>query len=142
MSDRFAALALPVDEAGRMIIMHPITGQPLRTSDGSEGYIDLLSNDSQKAQAFDRRQTTQRLQRRNRVATLTGEELEAEVTDRFAALTTGWSLVGLDGAPIAVDFSEAAARELYAAPAMVWLREQVALFQANRANFGKASSNS
>lgn len=137
---RFAALALPIDEPGRMTIMHPVTGQPLRDADGAEGYLDLLSNDSLKAQAFDRKLTTQRLARRNRATTLTAEEIDAESTDRFAALTAGWYLVGLDGAPIAVDFTEAAARELYAAPAMLWLREQVAAWQANRANFSKASS--
>ena len=142
MSDRFAALALPVDEAARMVIMHPITGQPLRDASGSEAYIDLLSNDSQKAQAFDRKRTTQRIERRARAATLTAEELEAEATDKFAAQTTGWSLLGLGGEPLDIAFSEAVARELYAAPPMMWLREQVAIFQANRANFGKASSKS
>lgn len=139
MSDKFASMALPVDAPSRMPILHPFSNQPLRGPDGQDGFIELLSGDSQKAAAFDRKIAAQRLARRNRTS-LTIEEIEAEITERMAVLTTAWLLVGLDGEVIDVPCSEANARELYAHKGMAWLREQVIAHQGNRANFSQASS--
>lgn len=138
---KFDALALPVDAASRMIVKHPVSNQPLRGDDGKEAYIDLLSLDSQKAQAFDRTAGDRRLERLARGRSIPqSAEFEAEQTERMALLTTGWLLLGLDGTPVDVEFNEQNARELYAAPQMLWLRQQVFLFQGNLANFAKASS--
>lgn len=140
MTNKFASLEFPVDEPGRMVIMHPGSNQPFRDAEGKEAYIDLLSGDSQKAQAFDRRVLAQRIARRNPTTNLAVEEIEASQIDRMAHLTTGWSLVGRDGTKLDVECNEANARELYSAPIMFWLREQVAFYQSNRANFFGASS--
>ena len=75
-----------------------------------------------------------RLAQRGRMR-ITPEELEAESTELLAALTAGWHLVTLDGHPLDVPFSIENARELYAAPALAWLREQVDEFAADRGNF-------
>lgn len=139
MSDRFSALALQIDEPARMIVMHPHTGRPLRAADGRESYIDLLPRDSTKAQAFDRRLLDQRLARAGRIKPKS-EDLEAELTDRLAMLTTGWLLVGFDGGIIDVEMTEQNARELYAAPRMLWLREAILAWLDDRANFTKAAS--
>ena len=71
---------------------------------------------------------------------ITPEELEAESTELLAALTAGWHLVTLDGHPLDVPFSIENARELYAAPALAWLREQVDEFAADRGNRPGASA--
>lgn len=136
---KFAAMMLPVDVPARMIIQHPTKNVPLRDADGNEAWIDMLSADSEKARALERKLVTQRLARRNRT-TLTAEELEAEQADKLAVLVTGWHLVGLDGQRQEVDCNEGNARDMLATPGMNWLREQVAEFQMSRANFSKASS--
>jgi hypothetical protein len=121
-----------------MVLKHPVTNQPIRDAKGEEAYIDLLSLDSQKALAFDRVAGDRRLERLARARSVpTSVEFEAEQTDRMATLTTGWRLLNIDGTAMDVPFTEANARELYAFP---WIRQQVALFQGNLANFVKASS--
>jgi hypothetical protein len=137
--NKFDALALPVDEPARLHLQHPTKGTALKDSDKKDAYIDLLSLDSGKAQAYERAINAKRMARRVK-AMPTVEELEAEQTERLATLTLGWHLVGLNGEGLDVDFSEGAAVELYTANAMRWLREQVELFLNNRANFTKASS--
>jgi hypothetical protein len=136
---KFESLALPVEKPCRMIITHPVTRQPLRSKDGVEAYIEVYSADSEVKRRFDREVTRRRLSASGRVK-LTPEEIEAQGHDLLAALTAGWNLVGLDGEPIDVAFSPQAARELYATPAMLWLREQVDEFAADRGNFSRASS--
>lgn len=138
---KFAALELAVEQPARMTIYHPFKNQPLCDAEGNEAYIDLLSSDSAAAVAFARKTTNQRLSARVRQQ-MTAEEMEAERTELLATLTKGWRLLGLDGAPIDVPFTFAAARELYATSAMAWLRDQVDAFAASRANFKPASSNS
>ena len=52
---KFAGLALGSSQAARMIIMHPITGQPLRQREtGAEAYLEMLSRDSDVARRCDR----------------------------------------------------------------------------------------
>jgi hypothetical protein len=136
---KFDALALAVDSPSRMPIYHPTSQQPLRDTDGNEGYLDLLSADSTAAKKYERSVTDRRLAVRGR-SKLTAAELEAEAIEQLVALTKGWHLIGLDGSPIAVDFTPTNARELYSSPAMAWLRDQAQAWIADRANFSKASS--
>lgn len=139
MTDKFAALGLAVDAPGRLTIVHPVTRQPLRTADGVEAYIDLYSADSEVARKHERAVQRRRLAMRGR-GKITPEELEAEAVEALAALTAGWRLVGLDGRPLDVPFSADAAREMYAASSLAWLRDQVNEFAADRGNFSKPLS--
>jgi hypothetical protein len=138
---KFASLSLAVDKPSRMVVVHPVTQQPLRSKDGTEAYISLYSGDSAVAQRHSRAIQQRRIDMR-RGAKLSVQEIEAETVDLLAALTVEWCLVGLDGEPLDVPFSEPNARELYSEPGLAWLREQVNVFVADRANFSKASSTS
>ncbi len=137
-SSKFAALSLDVEKPGRMIVVHPITRQPLRDDEGREAYIDLYSGDSEQARRHQRSIARRRMAMRGR-GKLTPEEVEAEATEFLCAVTTGWYLLDLDGHPLGVEFSVENARELYGLSAIAWLRDQVDEYVGDRANFGKAS---
>lgn len=138
MSSKFGALALEVETPGRMIIVHPVSRQPLRDLEGREAFIELYSSDSEVARNHIRAVSRRRLALRGR-GKVTPEELEAEQVELLAVLTNSWYLLGLDGEVIGVDFTTENARELYSDPSVAWLREQVDEFAADRANFSKAS---
>ena len=133
---KFDALELAVDQPSRMTIHHPVTGQPLKDSEGNDAYMDLLSLDSDKAKAYERKLNTSRLAQRVRQS-ITAEQLEAEHVARLACLCTGWRLLTLDGSPLEVPHSEQNASELFSNNRMAWLKEQVEAFLATRANFMK-----
>ena len=135
---KFAGLALATDVAQRMTIIHPGTRQPLRQADGAEAWIDLHSIDSAAARKTIRAQQDRRL--RMRAARATAEELDADAVELLAALTAAWSLCSLEGEAIDVPCNAANAQELYAMPALAWLREQVDSFVADRGNFRRAAS--
>jgi len=73
---------------------------------------------------------------------LRAEDIESDFTEKLARLTKGWLLVTLEGVPLEVEFSLAAARELYAMPELSWLRDQVAEFAAELGNYPAAASTS
>ncbi|MEP9389660.1 hypothetical protein [Mesorhizobium sp. KR9-304] len=135
---KFSGLALAVEKPQRMVILHPVTKQPLRDAEGNEAYLDLFSGDSDVARKHDRTVVKSRLSGGGRK--VTAEEVEAATPDRLAALTAGWRLIDLAGQPIDVSFSRDNARELYADPAMTWLRESAIIFTEDRGNFLPASS--
>jgi hypothetical protein len=131
---KFAGLGLAVEAPARMTILHPATGQPLRNAQtGEPAWIDLLSADSPAARAHQREAQNRRLKARAR--SVTAEMLEADGTDLLAALTKGWQLVTLDGAPIVEPCTPENARELYAAPELAFIRRQVDEFVADLGNF-------
>ncbi len=138
MTDAFSGLSLSVDKPARMPLYHPITQQPLRSSDGQEAWVEVLMPESAAGREFERRTIEKRLSRRQGVK-VTPEEIEQAAIDRLAVLTTGWSLVGLSGQAIDVPFSNEAARQLYANPACTWLRDQVVEFLGNRSSFAPAA---
>lgn len=138
---KFSALAMEVDKPSRMVIVHPVSRQPLRDKDGKEAHIDLFSADSEIARKQQRAVSRKRLAMRGR-GKLTPEELEAEGVELLAALTTAWHLLDFNGGKIDVPFSQENARELYAESALSWIREQVDEFVADRGNFSKALSSS
>jgi hypothetical protein len=139
---KFADLELAVDMPSRMFISHPIHGTPIAGPDGNPAWIDLLSIDSTAHRAYDRKVTNSRLERASAgQGRVTAEQLEQEAIERLAILTKDWLLLSFDGTPIDVPCSEANARELYAAPAMTWLRSQVEAHVARRQNFTRAKSN-
>lgn len=138
MSDDFAGLALEVDKPQRMVIMHPTLSRPLVDKDGNEAYIDLYSADSPRAQQHNRELARRRLNQRVRVKQ-TPEEIEANNTDLYVALTAGWRLLSIDGSPLDLPFTPENARKLYDAPSVRWLRDQVDDFAADRGNFAPPS---
>ncbi len=143
MSGKFGALSVPVDQPARLELMHPWTGQPLRSAPNGSGeepvaaYIDLLPATS--ALAFDLDFDTHEHLRRG-VRRMSAEELEADQIEKLAKLTKGWQLVGLDGTKIDVDFSVANARELYTMTESDWLVRQCQDFVADLGNFRVAAS--
>jgi hypothetical protein len=139
MNNKFSGLELEVEAPFRLVLLHPVTRQPLRDSEGREAYIDHYSADSEIARKHQRAVQRRRLAMRGRLK-ITPEELEAEATEVLAALTVGWHLVGLKGDPIDTPFTPENARELYSDPRVAWLREQLDESAADRANFSKGSS--
>lgn len=145
-NSKFAGLGIEVDKPQRMPLLHPNTRQPLRAKVGTEGmaeeaFIDIYSSDSKVSREHERSIQRRRLNMRGR-GRITPEEMEAEAVDLLSALTAGWSLVTLDGEKLDVPFSQENARELYSAPSLAWIREQVNEFAADRANFPQSSSKS
>ncbi|MCW5695777.1 MAG: hypothetical protein KIS96_03470 [Bauldia sp.] len=132
---KFGGLARETDKIGRMPIRDSVTGQPIRTIDGREAYIEGYGSDSTTAVKARRTITDGRLRMRNRNK-LTSERLETEGNEMLAALTTGWLLVDpTNGSVIEVPHSLANALDLFGAPEMAWLREQWDEFTSDRANF-------
>lgn len=136
---KFSALELPVEQASRLIVVHPVSRQPLRDKDGKEAFVDLFSADSEVARKHQRSIARRRLASRGR-GKITPEELEAEAVELLSALTAGWRLIDFDGNAVEIEFSQESARELYASPGMTWLREQVDEFVADRGNFSRSLS--
>lgn len=136
----FDGLKLAVDTPARIPLLHPITGQPLRDSDGADAYIEVLAWTGTAGRAFDRVIQDRNLKRA--VGRATAEQIEGDMTDKLARLTRGWRLVSLDGVALDIAFSEGNARECYAMPELAWLREQVFQAQADLGNFKPAPSTS
>jgi len=136
---KFAGLGAEVDATRRLVLQHPVTGQPLRHAETKEeAWIDLLPMDSEAARKHERAALNRRIARRaNKVK---AEELEAETTELLAKLTRGWSLVTLSGKPLSVPFSEANAVELYSEPELSWVKRQVNEFVADVGNWTPANS--
>ena len=138
---KFAGLGLDVDTSRRMTVLHPVTNHPLKDESGANAYIDIYSADSRAAQGHRRQIQDQRLDAvLSRGSRVKSEAIDQEHIDLLVALTAGWHLVALDGSALDIPFSKDAATELYASPAMTWLRDQVDRFAADRANFLPASS--
>jgi hypothetical protein len=139
--NRVSGLELEVNAPFRLILVHPVTRQPMRDTEGNSAYIDHYSADSEIARKHQRAVQRRRLAMRGRMK-ITPEELEAEATEILAALTAGWYLVDLKGNVIDLPFTQENARELYANPAVGWLREQLDESTADRSNFSLGSSTS
>ncbi len=142
-SSKFGALSLEVEKPGRMVVVHPITRQPLRCvvegeDKGKEAYIDLYSGDSEQARRHQRAIARRRMAMRGR-GKIMPEEVEAEAVQFLCAMTAGWYLLDLEGQPLGIDFSVEDARELYGLPETAWLRDQADEYIGDRANFSKAS---
>lgn len=135
---KFGKMGVPVAKAERMFITHPITLEPLVDRDGKPAYVDVYSNDSERARAYNRKSAQRRLDMRGR-AVVTAVMIETEQFGLLAELTAGWYLVDLAGDPVDLAFSTLAARELYSDPEMTWLKDQVDTFAGSRANFLKPS---
>ncbi len=144
MSGKFGALSVPVDQPARLELMHPWTGQPLRSAPNGSGeepvaaYIDLLPATSAVGKMHDRQMLDKNLRRG--VRRMSAEELEADQIEKLSKLTKGWQLVGLDGTKMDVEFSVANARELYSFPESGWITDQCRSFCEDLGNFRTAAS--
>ena len=110
-------------------------GQPVTQEDGSPVTLTLLGDDSDALVRFDRITTNEHLRGSK---ALTAELAEAKQISRLARACVGWSGVVLDGKPF--PHSEENAKALF--KRFRWLRQQVQMFTADRANFLKASPQS
>lgn len=144
MSGKFGALSVPVDQPARLELMHPWTGQPLRSAPNGSGdepvtaYIDLLPATSAIGKMHDRAMLDKNLRRG--VRRMSAEELESDQIEKLAKLTKGWQLVGLDGTKMDVEFSQSNARELYTLPESNWILDQARMFVEDLGNFKVAAS--
>lgn len=130
MNDLSALEGASTADAGATLeVLHPATGQPMLQDDGSPVTITLLGQDSRKWRAFVRQTTNRRLQ--SRKAKQTAEEIEAENTEGWVALTVAWKGIVLAGE--ALECTPANARMIYGR--FPFIREQVAEFVSDRANF-------
>lgn len=100
-----------------MLIAHPCTGAPMTDRFGGAAYVDLRSRDDSKASLRSR---------------MGGAFEDDEVAHDLASISVGWRLLGFDGRPLDIPFSAEAARQLFAARGMSWLRRQIAAFVAER----------
>ncbi len=128
------ALAIDVNQTVKVSILNPKTRQPIRDADGNEAYIELVSLDSPEVVAVRKAATNKRLKARGR-ATMTADEMEAELAETFVAATKSWNLIALDGTPLKVDLNVATARVVYTDPRFSWIREQVSEALDDRATF-------
>jgi len=141
--DPFAAMEIPVNVPQRVEILDAKTQQPILDPDGQPGYIELVSMDSDRAQAQLRdneRRRRARAQRNGGRDTTTPEEAEAELVELYTAITVGWHLVGPGGQVLDVPCTPANARAFYRDNRFAWVRRQVDQFCSNVANFIQPSS--
>ena len=121
------------EQGADMVLEHPVTGEPL-SQDGKPITIKLAGTDSSAYRKKQRTLQNNRLQKLSRGKKILGSS-EAEDCDLLAACTLGWS--GITEGGKAIPHSHAAAAALYIKHG--WIREQVDLFIADRANFFTAA---
>lgn len=108
----------------------------LVTPQGNESGVTfrLLGEDSDAYQALDTAQRARRIERlrAKNGATLTDEEVTAELVDKLVAVTRGWT-----GPAGFAPFSAEAARELYSDRKFISINDQVLNAITDRRNFTK-----
>lgn len=133
MADLATIAAYNPDEASTLEL-RGIDGAQLFNDDGSPMSISLLGEDSDVAVKARNSQTNRRIQQGPR-AKLTAEGLNSDGAAYLAKLTVGWDItMGGEKA----EFSQEAALKLYSNPKLAFIREQVAAFVEDRANFLRA----
>lgn len=132
MPDIFDTLALPTDRSARLMLIHPVTRAPLVDEAGQQGWVELLSWESEEAQAhrFARDNAMRKLGR-----DFTAEEEWDDMGKMLARLTKAWHLVGLDGRALSVPCSFDLAVGAYNATGLRWLRNLAIAFLNTSGNF-------
>lgn len=125
-----------IANAGAVLELRDPAGNPVLQDDGSPVTITLLGEDSDVVTQASNRNANQFL----RGTSAGGQAVTAEMSktneiNKFASATVGWNGIVVDGE--AVKFSTDAAKALYRR--FPWIRDQVRIFIADRANFMKAS---
>lgn len=111
-------------------------GAPL-LADGKPVTITLLGEDSEVMTKFSNEQANRYLRQQGQTV-VTAEGARANTIDRLATATVGWSGFSIGGEEWPCDREHA--RKLYTE--FPWIRDQAAVFIADRANFTKASRTS
>lgn len=125
--------------AGAVLELRDPTGNPVLQDDGKPVTITLLGEDSDVVTQASNRNANQFL----RGTAAGGQAVTAEMSktneiNKFASATVSWNGIVVDGE--ALKFSADAAKALYRR--FPWIRDQVRIFIADRANFMKASPKS
>lgn len=133
MADLAALATYNPDEASTLDLLG-IDGAQLFNDDGTPMTISLLGEDSDVAVKARNSQTNRRIQQGPR-AKITAEGINSDGAAYLAKLTVGWNItMGGEKA----EFSQDAALKLYANQKLSFIREQVAAFVEDRANFLRA----
>lgn len=140
--DDFDAMGLAVDRPARMILMHPVTNQPLVDAQGEPGWIEVYSADSKIATARRLAIQQRRLDNVRGRGKLQAVTMEAEGTEVLVAITAAWRLLDMHGRELAIPCTPQNAQKLYTLPSTTWVREQVNEFAAERGNYAPPSSES
>ena len=131
LNSKFAGLQIS-EAPARMTVMNPWEPEPIVRSDtGEECWIEMHPAQSTIGRAIDRRLLDKTLRRRTQRAT--AKDIEQNVIEKLAHLTTGWSLAMPDGTPIDEPCTPENALALYTD--VQWLREQVSSFANDLGNF-------
>lgn len=125
----------PLGQGAVLEVLHPTTGLPLVMDGETPVTITLVGKDSEQFRAAVRERTNKNLKAMEK-ASPTAEMVEQANIDLLAACTLGWSGIQVKDQPW--PFTPDNARYLYTR--LVWLRDQVDGFIADRANFLKASA--
>lgn len=112
-----------------------IDGTPLFNDDDSRMTIDVLGADSDVAVKARNQNSNRRMQQGSRVK-ITAEVLQADEAAYLAKLTTGWNIQLEDGKE-KTPFSREEVVRLYSNPKLAFIKEQVDMAIAERANFLK-----
>lgn len=120
------------EQGANLDLLDPIEDMPLGTEE-KPVFITLLGTDSKvyrnKNLAFQRERIAKMARKRSKTIDYTVSEEQS--CEMLAACTIGWEGLEIDGEEL--EFSPEAAFDLYMEH--VWIREQVDVFIADRANF-------
>lgn len=123
-----------------MHLRHPDTGDLLLDNDGEAIGITLTGMDGdifREAMLKQRREWLKK-SKSSRLSPADAD-FEVETVETLARCTLGWSGIGL-GSEQSLEFTFENVLRVYSDPDVRWLREQVDLFIADRANFLQASA--
>lgn len=122
------------DAGAQMTVMHPVTDEPLLTTDGDEVTIQLVGSDSTVMRDEMKRRATKFLNKKQSRKRIDVDESIRESAETLAACTTGWFGISENGA--LVPFTRENVVRIFMK--YDWLRQQVDNFVSERGNFFKA----
>lgn len=120
---------------GAVLELRGPDGSPILQDDKSPVTITLLGDDSDILTKVNNRHANQYLRGGPGGSTITAEMTRANEINKFAAATVGWSGIEVDGEVL--KHTDENAKALYRR--FGWIRDQVRVFIADRANFTKPS---
>lgn len=135
MSNPLDQILVSVNVPKRMLLRNAATKETQYDKDGKPSYIEHVSADSDAARKFWRDNNAKH-------PNPDAAQRERNMVEYFAAITTGWYLVGRDGLPIDYQFSPKNARDLYGNSGAIDIIAQLRESASDLANFIAASSSS
>jgi hypothetical protein len=140
---KFGNLSASVDETFKVVLIDPITDQPITTGEDPprQAYIEVLSADSDVGRSFDREQRSATMRRAGRGRLQADDDGLEQNIAKLALLTRSWLLVDpVTREPIDVPCTPDNARELYSQGGTAYIFRQVFVEATAPANFIKRSS--